>query len=118
MYEVEEKKITNKQIREQIDIAEIDDLIAKRQLNWLGKIARMDENKLPLKMLSCWCPEPRPHHRPKITVRNSLVKALLRVDPELSPKGILAEFWEQAKDPSQWSEKCAKIENTRAFFPD
>eukprot|EP00978_Attheya_sp_CCMP212_P004779 scaffold10488_cov32-Attheya_sp.AAC.1 len=51
MYEVEEKKITNKQIQEQIDIAEIDDLIAKRQLNWLGKIARMDENKLPLNVI-------------------------------------------------------------------
>jgi hypothetical protein len=118
MYEVEEKKITNKQIRKQIDIAEIDDIIAKRQLNWLGKIARMDENKLPLKMLSCCSPEPRLHHHPKITIRNSLVKAFQRVDPELSPKGVLAEFWEQAKDPAQWIKKCAKIENTRDFFPD
>jgi hypothetical protein len=78
----------------------------------------MDEDKLPLKMLSCWCPEPRLYHRPNITIQNSLVKALQRVDPELSPKGILAEFWEQAKYSAQWTEKCAKIENTRAFFPD
>eukprot|EP00978_Attheya_sp_CCMP212_P027039 scaffold90114_cov31-Attheya_sp.AAC.1 len=80
----------------------------------------MDENKHPVKMLPCWCPEPRPFQCPKIAIQNSLIKALQRVDPKLSPKGILSEFWEQAKDPTLLNEpKNVQIDDTRnkTFFP-
>jgi hypothetical protein len=73
MAEVQEKRITNKQILEKINLPSMDKLIAKQQLRWLGNVSRMDETRLPIKMLTCWNPNPCPQRRPHTTIRNSMV---------------------------------------------
>eukprot|EP00978_Attheya_sp_CCMP212_P039433 scaffold204944_cov26-Attheya_sp.AAC.1 len=68
--EVQEKRITNEEILEKINLPSMDKLIAKRQLHWLGNVSRMDETRLPIKMLSCWNPNLHPQRRPHRTIRN------------------------------------------------
>eukprot|EP00978_Attheya_sp_CCMP212_P029197 scaffold103061_cov42-Attheya_sp.AAC.1 len=48
IYQVQEHRITNESILERINLPNMEKLVAKRQLQWLGKIARMDEKRLPL----------------------------------------------------------------------
>eukprot|EP00978_Attheya_sp_CCMP212_P043669 scaffold289028_cov40-Attheya_sp.AAC.1 len=98
MTQVKEDRISNHQILKQIDIPSMENIIAKRQLKWLGKIARMEETRLPIKMLSCWLPIPRPAHKPHITNRNSLVRSLQIMDPNISKHGILNEWFPSAQN--------------------
>eukprot|EP00978_Attheya_sp_CCMP212_P028486 scaffold98436_cov61-Attheya_sp.AAC.1 len=72
MAEVQEKRITNEQILEKINLPSMDKRIVKQQLSWLGNVSRMDETRLPIKMLTCWNPNPRPQRRPHTTIRNSM----------------------------------------------
>jgi hypothetical protein len=53
-YQVQEHQIINKSILQRINLPNMESLVAKRQLRWLGQTARMDEKQLPLKMVSCW----------------------------------------------------------------
>jgi len=43
--------------------------VARRQLGWLGHVARMDYSRLPRarRMLSCWVAHPRPRGAPRMT---------------------------------------------------
>eukprot|EP00978_Attheya_sp_CCMP212_P037002 scaffold171651_cov63-Attheya_sp.AAC.2 len=73
MSEVQEKRITNDEILEKINLPSMDKLIEKQQLRWLVNVSRMDETHLPIKMLTCWNPNPRPQRRPHMTIWNSMV---------------------------------------------
>ena len=53
----------------------IDFYVAQRQLRWLGHVARMDEERLPRRMLSCWLPRKRPAGGQLMTLGRSLAKA-------------------------------------------
>ena len=109
MTQVEEERITNHQILKRIDIPSMENIIAKRQLKWLGKIARMEESRLPIKMLSCWLPTPRPAHKPHTTNRNSLVRSLQILDPNISKQGILAEWFPSAQNEEEWNQRIENI---------
>jgi hypothetical protein len=51
--------------------------VARRQLGWLGHVARMDYSRLPRRiMLSCWVAHPRPRGAPRMTYGRSVGKAL------------------------------------------
>eukprot|EP00978_Attheya_sp_CCMP212_P036234 scaffold162830_cov52-Attheya_sp.AAC.4 len=70
IYEVQEKHIRNSDILSMFNLPPMENLIAKRHLRWVGKMARMKETRLPLKMLSCWIRTPphqkTVHHHPKL----------------------------------------------------
>jgi hypothetical protein len=110
IYQVQEHHITNESILERINLPNMENLVAKRQLRWLGKIARMDEKRLPLKMLSCWMQSTRPVRRPPTTNRNSLVKSLQLIDPNICDQGILSNWFQTAKDLSEWNDKISTLE--------
>ena len=54
--------------------------MARRQLGWLGHVARMDYSRLPRRMLlyrACWVAHPRPRGaQPRMTYGRSVGKAL------------------------------------------
>ena len=43
----------------------LDDIIAARRLRWLGRVARMDEVRIPKKLLFGWLPQRRHAHGTK-----------------------------------------------------
>ncbi len=40
----------------------LEDIVIVRQLRWLGHLARMDDHRLPKKILFGWLPQHRPAH--------------------------------------------------------
>mmetsp|Transcript_29568 Transcript_29568/g.63652 ORF Transcript_29568/g.63652 Transcript_29568/m.63652 type:complete len:248 (-) Transcript_29568:200-943(-) len=50
--------------------------VARRQLGWASRVARMDYSRLPRRMLSCWVPHKRPRGAPCMTYGRTLAKAL------------------------------------------
>jgi hypothetical protein len=110
IYEVQEKHIRNSDILSMFNLPAMENLIAKRHLRWVGKMARMEETRLPIKMLSCWINEPRPARRPHTTTRNSMVRSLQILDPNISNCGTLNEWFQSAKDESAWNERLLALD--------
>ena len=65
-----------KELRQRLRIDTIDTTITRRQLRWLGHVARVDfDRRLPRRMLSAWVPHPRPVGAPTMTYgRRALAK--------------------------------------------
>jgi hypothetical protein len=93
-----------------MNVSSMENIIAKRQLNWMGKMARMDENRLPLKMLSCWMNESRPSRRPHTSTRNSMIRSLQILNPNISNDGDLKEWFHLAKDAPEWNSKLESLD--------
>ena len=87
MLEVKEDRIRNETVREKFfNMPHVRDMIAARQLSYLGKIVRHpDPNHLPKQLLVAWVSNPRPARRGiLITNKKSMVKSL---DTLYTPKG-------------------------------
>jgi hypothetical protein len=84
IYDVKDNHIHNSEILKMINLPTMDNIIAKMQLRWIGKMARTDKNRLPIKMLSYWINSPRPSRRPHTTIRNTMVKSLQPLDSEIA----------------------------------
>ena len=108
MHQVQEERIKNEQVRERfLDMRPIEDLISERQLRWLGKLARMEEERLPKQLLTTWCSNPRPRGRPQQTIRHCLVSSLQRVLPEIAANGHTSKWTHLAEDNILWSKLMA-----------
>ena len=51
-------------------------LLSLHRLQWARHVLRMDEARLPHRMLTCWIPLARPRGRPHLTFAQGLVKDL------------------------------------------
>uniref|UniRef100_A0A7S2I8R2 Endonuclease-reverse transcriptase n=2 Tax=Helicotheca tamesis TaxID=374047 RepID=A0A7S2I8R2_9STRA len=80
MAEVQENRIRNVDLYPMFEIDPIDNIVASRQLRWLGKIAMMKETRLPRKFINAWHPNPRPVGRPLTTIRHTYLRALKLID--------------------------------------
>jgi hypothetical protein len=104
MQEVEQYRITNQEIRKKFQNSYcILDILSKRQLLWLGKIARMDPLlRLPRKLVAAWTNSKRKVGRPQITYKNTYESVLNMILPQL-PKGAPLIYWLKfAQVPKVW----------------
>ena len=93
IYEVAELHIKNSTIRQNaLNSHHIIDIINARQLIWLGKVAKMNSNQVPRKMLACWTTNKRKPGRPQLNTRNSFVESLHRIIPDL-PQNCDLSAW-------------------------
>ena len=56
MWHVERYSITNQELLDRLGLQTIDTYLARRQLQWLGHVWRMDWTRLPRKLLTAWVP--------------------------------------------------------------
>ena len=69
-----EEKLTNVSIRKNFNnIRNIDSLITKRRLIFLGKIMRLTGSNIPSRLISAFCPNTRPLGRSNFTIRYSML---------------------------------------------
>ena len=73
-------RITSDELMRRLGLDAADFYVARRQLGWLGHVARMDFSRLPRRMLSCPVPHPRPRGAPRMTYGRSVAKALAVFD--------------------------------------
>ena len=72
--DVIDEKITNVSVRKSFNnIRNIDSLIAKRRLIFLGKIIRLPKSKIPSRLISASCNNPRPVGRPNYTISHYML---------------------------------------------
>ena len=85
-----ENRISNQDLLYRMNLLEIDTYIVKRQLQWAGHVSRMDFDRLPRKMLSCWVRNKRPIGCPRFTYGRGLSKALKKANIDVSVWSDLA----------------------------
>ena len=108
IYEVVELHIKNSLVRKYANNSpHIIDQINARQLIWLGKIAKMNQQQMPRKMLACWTTNRRKPGRPQLNVRNSFVDSLNRIIPNL-PKDCDLNSWLPILAQNNWSNSVSK----------
>ena len=79
-----EEKISNVSVRKNFNsIKNIDSLIAKRRLIFLGKIIRLPSSKIPSRLIFAFCPNTRPLGRPNFTISHSMLNDLKKSFPLL-----------------------------------
>ena len=83
--------ISTEDLTRRLGLDTADFYVARRQLGWLGHVARMDYSRLPRRMLSCWVAHQRPRGAPRMTYGRSVRKALDTFD----------------LDPNKWPELAA-----------
>jgi hypothetical protein len=103
MFEVEEQRITNTTIRERTNVPDILILAQRRQLRWIGKLARMPMKRLPRQLLAAWVNNPRKRGRPQTSLRNTMIETLQEaLDDQVSKDAPLEEWIDSAKDQRLW----------------
>jgi hypothetical protein len=103
MFEVEEQRITNATIWERTNVPDILILAQRRQLRWIGKLARMPMKRLPRRLLAAWVENPRKRGRPQTSLRNTMIETLKEaLDDQVSKDAPLEEWIDSAKDRSLW----------------
>ena len=80
IFDVKGKHITNKQVRERLGNGRsLHQFIEMRRTKWLQKLANMNYNRKPKKVLKCWiskAPRPRPVGRRQECIETSLSKMI------------------------------------------
>ena len=83
IFDVKEKHITNKQVRERLgNCRSLHQFIEISRTKWLQKLANMNHNRKPKRILKCWIfktPRPRPVGRRQECIKTSLSKMITNI---------------------------------------
>eukprot|EP00957_Ditylum_brightwellii_P199982 15244851-Ditylum_brightwellii.AAC.1 len=83
----------------------MENILAYRQIYWLGKIVLMEESRLLWKFISAWHINPCPTGCPQQTIRHTYLRALCMMGAILKDdkEEKLADWFPQAtEDPKEW----------------
>ena len=83
IFDVKEKHITNKQVGERLgNCRSLHQFIEISRTKWLQKLANMNHNRKPKRILKCWIfktPRPRPVGRRQECIKTSLSKMITNI---------------------------------------
>ena len=103
MLNVEALRITNEMVRKEFNnITTMENMIKKRQIIWIGKLARLPENRLPRQLLSAWVQNPRKRGKPQLTLRNAMAKAIETIIPDSGMEAQLNKWLPWAENKVAW----------------
>ena len=102
MHYVQTERITNIEVLTKFKVPPLFQILRKRQLAWLEKIAKMEDSRIPKIMSSAWCQCPRKRGKPLKTPRASLCDALRDVIPFLDDNILLDDWIPCARDKNVW----------------
>eukprot|EP00957_Ditylum_brightwellii_P162792 12396825-Ditylum_brightwellii.AAC.1 len=105
MMEVQMYRLSNEFLYKEFCIDPTNNIMASRQLRWLGKIALMEETRLPRKFIGAWHVNPHPIRRPQQTIRHTYLSALCLMGAISTDdkQGNFATWFPQAtNDPKEW----------------
>eukprot|EP00957_Ditylum_brightwellii_P130330 9941951-Ditylum_brightwellii.AAC.1 len=94
MMEVQLYRISKNDLYEEFGIDPLENIMVSCQLHWIGKIACMDEKRLPRKFLTAWHIHPRPVGCPQRTIRHTYLHTLRLA--------VVLEDLDKARKTSDW----------------
>ena len=89
-------RIRTLDLLKRLNVLSIDEYINRRQLRWLGHVARMDQERLPRKLLTSWVRNKRPRGAPQFTYGRGVMKALKKADIDKD------KWYSAAQDRDAW----------------
>ncbi len=103
------KHITNADLRLRWgDPGEVSDVVRKRRLQWLGHVARMNDDRLPKQLLFGWFHQRRPAHGPRFRWKD-------RITADLKKLGVEA-WYQNAQDRTRWKQVSRSLPIPQAAF--
>ena len=105
MDEVMECRITNEQVRKWFEnIPPIDDFIARRTWNYLGKVLRGKSEMIPKMMLGAWVSAPRKAGRPQSNLKDNFIQTLkVILKGQISDEANFKEWFPIATNEDHWN---------------
>ena len=105
MSEVIEQHIKKASIRKKFfNIPTIKKQIALRQLTYLGKIFCREESHIPTHLLTVWCDHQRKAGLPILTNKQSRVRNIQQVIPNVDAHGTMSTWGFHALDTQHWND--------------
>jgi hypothetical protein len=114
-----EHRIKNKDVRRWFySIADILDTVTKRQLQWIGKVARMDHSRMPRNLLMSWTSHRRPRNQPQNNYQKAYANEIHQIVEECDPLEGIASTWMHIPQESaplwtrlinEWYEKVRQV---------
>jgi hypothetical protein len=109
----------NKDVRRWFySIADILDTVIKRQLQWIGKVARMDHSQMPQNLLMSWTSHRCPRNQPQNNYRKAYANAIHQIVEECDPLEGIVSTWMHIPQESaplwtrlinEWYEKVRQV---------
>jgi hypothetical protein len=107
MFQVEQDRIKNETVRQRFDnIPHILDLVTLRQANWIGKMALMDDKRMPRQLLASWVNNPRKVGRPQLCYRQTFARTIKQI-VESDYNGTFKLWMPQASTSNEWTKLIA-----------
>lgn len=91
MWHTRECSITAASTLQVLGLRNVETYVCRRQLQWVGHVARMGPERLPRRLLSAWCGHLRPMRRPETTYGATLEVALAFVGVEVEGRMELTQ---------------------------
>eukprot|EP00978_Attheya_sp_CCMP212_P025434 scaffold81767_cov26-Attheya_sp.AAC.1 len=114
MWNVEALRITNKQILKEFNnMPSMENIIAKRQLIWIGKLAGLPEYRLPRQLMAAWIQHPRKGGQPQLTLRNTMARVIQKIIPAVDKQAQLEVLLPWAEDMNPPSTPIPNIPNSQ-----
>ena len=102
--QVIDERITNESVRMRFcRIPSICNLLAKRQLTFIGKVVRNSPNQIPTRLLTAWCDHPRRQGRVLQMNKKNPCRNIQLIVPEAAKDGRLSSWAFYAFDSSYWN---------------
>jgi hypothetical protein len=96
-------------IRKKCQTPTIQNLITYHRLRWLGKVSRMQEDRLPIRMLFGRFAGQLPRGRPTKTWLDYVKDDLQHLSEMHSTQGMFINWWRLCKDEKEWTNIIKKV---------
>ena len=93
---------TNVSVREQCHLPSISGEVSYRRLSWLGHIARMSEDRLPLKVLFCQLQGTAPRGRPRESWKSVVLTDLAKLN-------LSSDWFQLSSDRLAWRQLIESV---------
>ena len=104
IYEVKEKKISNRKVRERMESAyTLEQMMELRRARWLEKLSHMNETRAPRKLLVAWIRCPRANGKPQQTIRHGFATTI--INKLQIPSSHLKDWITTARDHKKWAQQ-------------
>ena len=97
-------RMTTTDLEKECNLPSLEQVLHTRKARWLGKIAKMKENRAPRKLLGAWVQCPRPTGRPQKTTKHGHLETInLVTKGACGPKGKFEDWMPLARDEKVWA---------------
>ena len=106
-----EEKITNRAVLEGFGIKFVSNYITRRRLSLIGGIIRMNEDRVPARLITAFYYTKRPVGKPNNSVWYSFISDIKKIIPFIDDQGSLNTLGRIAYDELIWSQLVNNLDD-------